>query len=576
MAMTSSDQPKLPVRAPSRAAQARSQDLAVHLGRGSLPVELRDAAGMARLDYILGLSDPSAFIQGLATEELYLLYRDIGRNDSYQLLELASDEQLAGIVDIDAWDRDRLVPERYLRWLAEAKEGNPDTPLRLVAATDSEVLMLLFMGDLQIHAKDLDIDTVSDDYELHTTPDGEFYVTIPRDHEQAQSLRYLMKVCWAADQDRMRDIFQAARFELQSAVEESAHQFRRGRLEDLGFVSQDEALEVFGYQDPQRTKARLEAALEERDPFRPTHLGDVAFDLTLSGFETPTLLAAAMAQLDDEARASFGQAMTFLVNKVFVASTGDLSRVEELPEAGRSAAALVNLGLASVAGDSVPAAARLLAKAWPEELFRLGNGLTVALSLDARRLRSRAGTRFGLSLFGQPDDDTLAWVAQPRPRYYEGLSNPASVTPRPFTTLAEVAAVRAIIDRSDAVLQMFEAQLGFTTEALLDSGLSEETLRHIRLGTLFRTGLAHALLEDSWRFDPLTRNDLVAFLRLGVGDGELTEALSGALEGIRDSVDDLQAAWIDGAMEELVETLGEVASEDVDPRFATELFVCAV
>src|SRR5690606_25707859 len=134
--------------------------------------------GMKKLDYIWAMESPRDFIAELATEELYWLIQDIGRTDSYALLEYATREQLAGLVDIDAWHKHELELPRWLEWLDLALAVDVDVALEFIRAQEDDLLEWLFVRDVEVHGSDLDTSTVDDDFELFESPDFMYYVTV--------------------------------------------------------------------------------------------------------------------------------------------------------------------------------------------------------------------------------------------------------------------------------------------------------------------------------------------------------------------------------------------------------------
>ncbi len=209
----------MPTRAPH-------QDLATLTGRAQIPAAVRAKGGMAQLNWVLSLERVEEFVGALATEELYLLMSDIGAQDAYHLMEYATDEQLGGLVDLDVWVGERVELPRWITWVDRALEVGYETALRFIRATEPELIELLVTKDVQVHPNDLDLDEVPDELAAFQTPDGAFWVTLPRGHELEARLPELMKLLWAADGGVMRDIFQASRFELPSPLEETLRHFR--------------------------------------------------------------------------------------------------------------------------------------------------------------------------------------------------------------------------------------------------------------------------------------------------------------------------------------------------------------
>ncbi|MCA9515953.1 MAG: hypothetical protein KC635_13500 [Myxococcales bacterium] len=560
---------------------ADERDLATLTGRAQLPAEVRAAGGLRQLDYILNLPAPAELVGELAVEELYLLLQDIGTTDAYPLLEHASDEQLVGLVDLDAWHRDGFDIARFVSWLDLSLAVDVDTGLRFLGAQDDETLEWLFMdGDIEIHASDLDPSDVPDDREVFQSPDGMYWVTVPGEHPLVDRIPQLLKLLWAQDGDRARVLFQQARVDLGTSVTDYMTQFRDGRLQDIGFDSLEGALAVFSRRDPKALRAEVRAKLAEREPLRPAHVGVMARDLVLSGVAAPDLFARALARLDAPARARFGEAFTFLVNRVFQALTGDLSRTDDLPIAARHAASLLNVGLAFVADEDEETASLALERVWPLELFQVGYTLALDLAVRARRVLARAGQARGLTLFGSPVDETLGAVALGRPMLFEGLTDPGLVGVRPFATLDELARVEVVLADAEAVIDFVEARFGVTPEAILDSpalaGLDADARRRVRLATLLRTGFANLLLTDQLAFTPLDRSALQGFARAAFEKtGELSPLLRGAQAKVLEAAPPAVARLVEGALDALVMALGRVRPEDLDPRYAGELFLVA-
>lgn len=567
-------------------AARESTDLSVLTARSRLPAELRNASGMQKLEWVLGLPAPAEFIGALAPQELYHWLRDIGKEDAYPFLELATEEQLRGLVDIDAWSRHELSVPRWLSWLDLALAVDTDTAERFIMAQDDELLLALVTGDLQVLPQDTDLDAIPDELAFFPSPDGLFIVTVPREHPLEERLQQIMRLMWSADTDRARAVFQQAQVELSSSASDELERFRDARLKDLGFEPHHEALEVYSVVPIRALRNELEAlAPDAPAASMPTATGMVG-DLVLRGVEPPDLLRAAVSALEPRDRETFGAAFVYLANKVFMAETGDLSRLDDLPDAARSAVAMANLGLAYLAYESDQRAAEVVRQVTPEALFKVGWTLAFDVSKKARRVAARAGVAKGYQLFGSPTDEAIQAAALARPRYAQALDSREALGSRPFSTPEELARVEARVDEAVLLLDAFEAHFGLTLAALEegDIGLDSDARRRVRLTTLVRTGLLHALLSDEFRFAPVTREQLVAFSRAAfTKDAALTPELrntidlvvGAALEGASDESREVFRALVDRAITELVEALGPVEERDLDLRYAGEIFLVA-
>jgi hypothetical protein len=137
----------------------------------------------------------------------------------------------------------------------------------------------------------------------------------------------------------------------------------------------------------------------------------------------------------------------------------------------------------------------------PEMLFKAGWTLVFDVSRKARRLALRAGQDKGFALFGSPTDEVIQAAALLRPHYPEVLDDPARLGARALATLEELAKVEAYLDEVNLVLDAFEGYFGLTLHALEEGdlpGLEPDARKGIRLTTLVRTGLLHALLRDEF------------------------------------------------------------------------------
>ncbi len=566
---------------PDPASSHSRAELTALTGRAAMPAHVRDAGGMRKIEWVLNRPLPRQFVQSLATGELYYLICDVGRQDAWALVELASDDQLQGIFDIDLWSAHEPRLDRWLGWLDVANEADLDQALRLAKLTEPELLQLFILKNVSVHTKDLELDTVPDQLQILPTPDGEFIVTYDRDHPLADRFPQLLKLLWAADMPKMLDVFQTVRFELPATVTELLLHFRRGRLEEMGFTSADEAAAVYAWLDPARVRREVREQLAELPALLNPSLGRVAEDLVLHGVEAPSLLAAALDGLEPEERSRVAEALTYLIHKVFMAWTGDLSLTDQLPAVGRHATALVNLGLGHVADESPATATEVLRRIWPERLFRVGYTLTVELGRRARHLQARSGVPEGLNLFGERVDEALAGLGRLRPVYFEGLDGGGRLGFRDIESQADLSRLTVAMDDAEAVLGFFEASLHFSPDAML-AGLARSGVEpgEVRLTTLFRTGLAQALLTDAFAFEPLSRDDLASFLGLVVshGDGDTvrrSDAAETLLTSLGEHVEPTVRSWMTDAVDELVLALGRVAAHDLDPRYASELVLIA-
>src|SRR5437660_186792 len=84
---------------------------------------LATARGRKKLDIILDAPDPKAFVRQLPAEDLYFAIREIGQEDSAEIIALASAGQFRSFVDLDVWREGLPDSQRILGWLELVAEG---------------------------------------------------------------------------------------------------------------------------------------------------------------------------------------------------------------------------------------------------------------------------------------------------------------------------------------------------------------------------------------------------------------------------------------------------------------------
>ncbi len=558
--------------------EPRSESLAHLTQLGGLPAELRESGGMQKLDWVLSRPNVADYVEGLATTELYFLINDVGLHDSYALLEFASVEQVRGILALDTWHKDEPKTDRWLALLDAASSVDFETSQKFIRSTEDEFFEHLLLGEIAVHGKDLDVDAVPDTYQVIRTPDFMYWLVVPRGHELEDRLPALLKLMWATDTDRMRKIFQQIRFDLPAPVLSYLQRFRAGHLQDMGFEAPEDVLSLWSILQVEPAKAALLARLDEDADeayVSSFSTGEMLQGLALRDVAPPLMLRQALARLDDVDRSRFGEGLGFLVNRTFQALNDDLSRTDDLPVAGKHAVGLLNLGLEFAADGDVDRAAGLLKTAYPLELFKLGHSLTREVAVSARALEKRTGVGHGLSLLGSPLDEAVHGAGLVQPLYFAALDDGHSLHYRPFATMADLQRVRGVVADADAVVSFFETRFGLTIDALIEvTATATSAADEVRLATLFRTGLAHAVVEESFAFAPLDREQLSLFARVSLTpESGLSPTVDNIVEGFKAQAEPEVARFIEQALAALVTAIGGVSADDIEPRYLGELFL---
>jgi len=466
-----------------------------------------------RARQLLESEKPMALVRALPDGEFYLTVREIGPQGALPLLALASASQIAHLLDLESWRRDRFDPLRCGAWVALLVESGEATIRRFARTIDDETLILLFRLWAKVTPLDIDHEEptkghgVSDhgDERGFIAPDGANLLS-PERTEHAVAARKLADVIYLDDRDRYLGIVRSALFELPSEVEETALHWRQSRLEEHGYPTWDEALSVYALPEtvaplPAPTSSIEQAAAAPRAMLRV--LG--SRDLIAQGAE-------ALSQAERE-RVLFG--LMALANRVLVADGLDAGAIESHVSVIERAGTYVGLALEARGVKNGSAAGAVLAAMPAVELFREGYARAAALQTRARILLKKGwgrGHDKADELIDPPLRARVRALLLPRPLYVGFGEGGEALDPRDFRSVAE-------IDETAVTLELVEA-LGatlLTRRGISAADLLNEERRPFedtpRFSTLLLTALAWHATRAELRVDRLPTEIVADFLR---------------------------------------------------------------
>ena len=462
--------------------------------------------GRKRLDLLLDQPDPRAVVRSLPADELYHAIQDAGLADASDVVQLASPEQFRTFVDLDAWRGDEVDPMRLVPWLRVARgahsgadrEADLDAWREKLAALDPELVSLLLRSALRIHDLEEDEDPDFESERFMRTAEGRYIVEFLPDGADYVSVRRLVDDLYERDPFMAGRVLSAVRWELVSDLEEQALRWREGRLADLGYPTFEEALSWFA-----RPAARgnAPAGLAERPP-----------GFWLASFRRETLLDRAAARLPSAAVPRFESEAIAAANAAIVADRVDPSDPEAVRTAVESARTLLELGLESLSGGDVDAAALALSSTPLKSVFQRGFVRLLELRWRAERIRKEAAAAGPLPWLDSPVGEAFAAVQRRRPRYFPGLERPGqewgsvatgAFVERPFRSANEVDRTASALGDAEGLLALGRS-LGLTPSG----GPNPPSL-----ATLYLTALANERLGRAFSPAPLGRAEIPAAAR---------------------------------------------------------------
>ncbi|MBI5524306.1 MAG: hypothetical protein HY910_16900 [Desulfarculus sp.] len=502
--------------------------------------------------------DSQELTQALAMDEFAATVLELGPEDAGMLLGLASDEQLAYLLDLTGWVKEDFAPTRYEVWLPLVLDAGADHLESWLRATDLEVLTLLFAHWFKVvkYLPSQDEQEPPDDLPSFTL-DGVYFIEF-HDQTTAAFPAQVLVLLKSELEDRYHQALEAMLWESASGLAEDAARFRRGRMQDHGFPDRLEALELWAVPPPGEAQwrerpAKLTLGFPAKSPPRSgAMLGLLPPDLAL-----PRLAGG----LDSAARDALKAELAYVANCAVVALEADPAQPEAVARAAGEGLGLVNLGLELLAGPQGAAAAAILERLPLAALARQGAAAIRELNRRAWHLLRQgwlAGLPTGLHILDEPLDRWLGGLVFPRPRCYDPALG-AGREYRAFRCLADLEQARACLDLAEFGGRLLFELLGVERRQLIEllgARAWPADPAQIKFSAVVATWLARRALELEG-LAPIPAPDLaraVAALQAGLKSG-LAEQARASCQALADPA---QAAL---AGELLRRVLGNIQQE---------------
>jgi hypothetical protein len=441
--------------------------------RADLVRRLTEMAPRNRVDAMLEEVDGKALVRSLAAEDVYATIIDVGLADSTDIVQLATPEQFQVFVDLAAWQRDRIDPLEVIHWLRAARGDDDEEFIRKVRALDIEVLELVYKKLSVVHDLEENPD-VNPEGPTMEMAEGRYLLEFLIDGVDEAALRRLTYDLTTENPFELSRFIEAVRWEATTELEESAYQFRKARLEDLGFPPLEEALKVFAWVDPQKVGAP------------PT----VSSELSTTGHVD--FVAAAFRGLDSVERQNLESEVRYLVNCMLVAEAaepGDPLAIRRLSEQARD---YLDLGLEHYTGGNADLATDVVREVTLRALFQCGFSLTLRLKRLVEKFVQEEGSRFGETLLVL-DEEASALTALLRRRPFKALKVPGA-EPVPFRSRRELLEAEAMLVRVRSQRAVFQALLGVSPSEIIARFAT--SLAELTAQRLFAVVVARAEIDE--------------------------------------------------------------------------------
>lgn len=447
----------------------------------------RRLAGLSprrRLEALVDSPQARALVRALPAEQLYLDIAEVGLADSTELVQLASPTQFRTFVDLGGWKRDQLDHHEVLTWLRAARGDSPEDFLRKLRALDAEVMESLLREFLVVHDREENPDVDPEGVTMET-PEGRYLLEFKGvEGPELAAMRRLVSDMIADNPFESVRFFEATRWEVPGELEETAFQFRRARLQDMGFPPLEEAVQLF-------SRVELEPSPVAGEP-----------GSALAPAERVDWLEAALRGLDEEEREGLEIELRHLSNRVLVAEVEDPGSLEGVRRTAEVTRDYLQLGLEHLCGGQPERAAQVVRDTPLDRIFKTGFTLTLQLKFRADRLMKQPLAQVeGVPLVLAEEAAALEAVRRKRPR--RALKVPGA-EPVAFRSRRELAATEAVLARAEQQVVALGTLLGGTPErareAVARFGVN---LAMLGVERVFAAVVAMALLEGRVEVRPV-------------------------------------------------------------------------
>jgi hypothetical protein len=552
----------------------------------SLPVDQQlnivlGARGKERLRALFFSHNPKELVQKLPELEIFLTVKEVGRSDAIDLVSLTTPEQFQYLLDLDLWKKDRLDPDKVVRWLEILLESGEERVVEFIRSSDLEFLCLLFITFLHITKFEGD-PTELMDRNLPFTLDREYFITF-RKAEIRPVFQPFLEILYRYDTDTYRRLMESLLSELESDIEETSYRFRNARLADYGFPDMEQALEIYRFVNPGTLPVEETPQVTVHDISEKTQ---PTFYLTAQG-DGPFFSAVFSKVTDPLVRDRLREELAGLCNKAMVAESIDLLDIGDMEWVVKKVFHYLNLGLQGLSGEEEGKAVRILRTASLQKVFQAGMGATLLLRKKAETLLKGPwfeGDRKNLRFLDSIDKGTMEGVLKRKPGIYRnGVVDD-------FKNLQDLKEVEDVLDRIDVVVTTLREKLNMTPERAREQGWAAgdtEGGKDMSLSTFFLTALANRVLNGRFEIETLDKNRLqdlfsIIFENDGQGRGRLRMEIRRDMTEWLDSTEDderkrqhLRAFW-DFCVDVLEGDFGRIPpGEEIDPRFVRSLMIRA-
>ena len=391
------------------------------------------------LNSILNSTQSTALVHSFSEEDFYFLIHNIGIEDSHPLLYLASDKQWGYIIDLEAWEKDRIELASVTRWFDLLFNVDPNRFLKWSLDQNTEFMEFYLSKNIEVKIREHDQDpselgdafvTVDDMFYIRfldkptdvETDDNESYET-DKKHRDAFLLKYL-KTLANNDYIAYQKVLLESIGVIPAESEEETYRLRNVRLAEKGFLPYEKAIGIYQPMKIHDFKIQ-ENKFITQDPDRKLFFPVPIYHTGLIEEENHFTIALKNIKSDvvlEQIQIEFAG----LCNQIISADQKTIREKDELKIMVKKACGYLNIGLEKLTENddkgNMEHFTALIQNHPLSSIFRLGFGLALELKWRAERwLKNSWFSSKGLLLgfWGEECMGVLGGLLIKKPLYYD-------------------------------------------------------------------------------------------------------------------------------------------------------------
>ncbi len=436
------------------------------------------------LDMILDAPAPATLIQSFPDQDLYYLMHKIGPYDFIPVLSMATSQQWEYILDVEAWDNDRIDIDYMTKVFDVLYKADSQRLLRWAITKKPDFFEFYLFKNMVVKVREHD-ELPPEDFNDYITIDDKFYFRFPEksktsgdepskpgnSQEAPELIETMLKAVAQMDLSVFHGLLLETESVLPSEVEEEEFRLKNLRLAEKGFLPSHEAMGIYQPTKLDSLRERPKNSLlkhEEYDPDMPLppqffsqfFKGDNLFVQSLKLFNQQTALI-----LESEIAA--------LINKVISADKIKLKTKEDLEKAILKTCDYLNLGLEIILKPELKPelAKNVILKHFLEDIFRTGSRAGIKLKTKAVNWFRQSFTNTSnlpLSFLGENFLGVIGGLFLDRPLYFDNYKS--GLLYKNFTSLSHITQTDKILDKIiavDTILMTMDIDIKSFTQGVL-------------------------------------------------------------------------------------------------------------